>query len=126
MRTVCEGSFHVALPPDRAAALFTPEGERAWAPGWDPAYPGGPDGPVFTTHDGATVWLALGALHYARVTPGVQAGTVSVRLEPEQGGTRAHVAYDLTALSPAAALGDFEAGFPAMMRDWERRIAAAA
>ena len=31
MRHVCTGSFHVALPPDRAAALFTPEGERAWA-----------------------------------------------------------------------------------------------
>ena len=89
MRRVCEGSFHVPLPPARAAELFTPEGERAWAPGWEPDYPAGPGGPVFTTHAGTTVWVALGGLRYARVTPGVQAGTVEVRCEPAAGGTRA-------------------------------------
>jgi hypothetical protein len=39
MRYVCSGSLHVALPRERAAVLFTPEGERAWAPGWAPEYP---------------------------------------------------------------------------------------
>jgi hypothetical protein len=125
MRRICTGSLHVALPPARPAPLFTPEGERAWAPGWDPAYPAGADGPVFTTHGGATVWVALGDLRYARVTPGVQAGTVAVRLEPEGDGTRAHVTYDLTALSDAAGLEAFAAGFGALMRDWERHLAAA-
>ena len=125
MRHVCTGSIHVALPPERAAALFTPEGERAWARGWAPEYPAGAGGPVFTTHDGDTVWVALGDLRYARVTPGVQAGTVSVRLAAEGGGTRADVTYDLTALSEHADLAAFAAGFDAMLATWERDIAAA-
>jgi hypothetical protein len=124
MRRVCEGTLHVALPPARAAALFTPEGERPWAPGWDPAYPGGRDGPVFTTGAGATVWLALGGLRYARVTPGLQAGIVEVRCDPDGAGTRARVGYDLTALSAAADLEHFDAQFADQLREWERRIAA--
>jgi hypothetical protein len=125
MRHICHGSFHVALPPDRAAALFTPEGERAWAREWAPEYPAGAGGPVFTTHHGRTVWIALGDLRYARVTPGVQAGIVAVRCEPEGDGTRAHVTYDLTALSDAADLGAFAAGFDDLMDSWARDIAAA-
>jgi hypothetical protein len=123
MRYVCTGSLRVALPPERAAALFTPEGERAWAQGWAPEYPA--DGPVFLTHDGATVWVELGDLRYARVTPGVQAGTVSVRLTPDGDGSRAEVTYDLTALSGAARLDAFAAEFDAMLATWERDIAAA-
>jgi hypothetical protein len=124
MRRVCTGSFHVALPPDAAAALFTPEGERAWARGWSPDRPA-PGGPVFTTHDGATVWVELGGLRYARVTPGVEAGTVAVRLEADGAGTRAEVTYDLTALADEARLAEFAAGFEAMLAGWERDIAAA-
>ncbi len=124
MRQVCRGSLHVALPPERAAVLFTPEGERAWARGWAPEYPAGDAGPVFTTHDGTTVWVAVGDLRYARVTPGVQAGTVTVRLAAEGDGTRADVTYDLTALSDHASLAEFAAGFDAMLATWERDIAA--
>jgi hypothetical protein len=29
----------VGLPPEQALALFTAEGERRWAEGWDPQYP---------------------------------------------------------------------------------------
>jgi len=123
MRCVCVGSVHVALPPARAAALFTPEGERLWAHGWAPEYP--TDGPVFLTDDGATVWVELGDLRYARVTPGVQAGTVAVRLAPDGDGTRAEVTYDLTALSGDTDLAAFAAGFDDMMAAWERDIAAA-
>src|SRR5437588_11717644 len=43
----------VGLPREQALALFTPEGERRWAEGWDPQYPepGRREGPgaVFTT-----------------------------------------------------------------------------
>ena len=124
MRYVCTGSLHVALPPEAAAALFTPEGERAWARGWSPEYPAA-GGPVFTTHEGATVWVELGGLRYARVTPGVEAGTVAVRLAAEGTGTRAEVTYDLTALADAARLAAFAAGFDAMLAGWERDIAAA-
>ena len=122
---VCSGTVRVALPPERARHYFTPEGERAWAPSWDPDYPGDHDG-VFTTHDGATIWLDLGELRYARVTPGVQAGTVAVDLAPDgAGGTRAAVTYDLTALGPDAGLASFGADFDAMMAAWEEHIAAA-
>ena len=120
----CSGAVRIPLPPDRARELFTAEGERAWAPGWDPAYPGGHDR-VFVTHEGATVWVALGDLRYARVTPGVQAGTVEVRCAPDGDGTRAEATYDLTALGPDADLAAFRAGFPAMMEAWEASIAAA-
>ena len=124
-RIICSGSVRVALPPERAHHYFTPEGERAWAPGWNPDYPGGHQG-VFTTHDGTTIWLDLGDLRYARVTPGVQAGTVAVDLAPDTGGgTRAAVTYDLTALGPEADLEGFRAGFDAMLAAWEERIAAA-
>ena len=121
---ICSGTVRVALRPERAHHYFTPEGERAWAPGWDPAYPGDHGG-VFTTHDGATIWLDLGDLRYARVTPGVQAGTVAVDLAPDNGGTRATVTYDLTALGPDADLAGFRDGFGAMMAAWEEHIAAA-
>ena len=122
MRCVCTGSLHVALPPERAASLFTPEGERSWAPGWAPEYPA--DGPVFLTGGGTTVWVEVGELRYARVTPGVQAGTVAVRLAPDGDGTRADVTYDLTALSGDADLAAFAAGFDDMMAAWEQAIAA--
>ena len=40
-----------------------------------------------------------GCVRYARVTPGVAAGTVTVALEADgAGGTRAQVTYDLTSL----------------------------
>jgi hypothetical protein len=30
------GSFHLDAAPRRAFALFTAQGERLWAPGWEP------------------------------------------------------------------------------------------
>jgi hypothetical protein len=62
-----------------------------------------------------------------RVTPGVQAGTISVDLRPERDGTVADVRYELTALDPAAdgELEAFAAGYDAYMAHWERLIAAA-
>ena len=80
---------------------------------------------MFLTHGGATVWVAVGDLRYARVTPGVRAGTVEVRCAPDGDGTRAEVTYDLTALGPDADLAGFRAGFPAMLAAWEAAIAAA-
>ena len=121
----CRGTVRVPLPPDEAIELFTPEGERRWVDGWDPSYPGGDDA-VFLT--GATTWVTVErgdrARRYARVTPGVQAGTVDVRCEPEGGCTVATVAYELTALSPEAELDAFAAGYDAFLAGWEREIAA--
>jgi hypothetical protein len=124
----CRGEVRVALPPAAAAELFTPEGERAWAPGWDPSYPVA-GGPVFVTARGdrETTWITLDDLRYARVTPGVQAGTISVDLRADGDGTIAEVRYDLTSLHPDAdhELDAFAAGFVELMADWERWIAEA-
>jgi hypothetical protein len=121
----CRGAVRVALPPDEAIELFTPEGERTWVAGWDPTYPGGDDG-VFVTD--ATTWVTVErserVRRYARVTPGVQAGTVSVRCEPDGAGTVATVGYELTALGPDADLAAFAAGYADFMAGWERQIAA--
>jgi hypothetical protein len=127
------GTINVPLPPDEALALFTPAGERAWAPGWDPRYPAGEDtspGTAFTTHDGAAFWViadrTADSMRYARITPGVHAGTVEVRCEPAGSATRAHVSYDLTTLAgDDDAVDRFAAHYPSMLAEWERLIAAA-
>lgn len=135
------GTVPVAAPPAEALELFTPEGERRWADGWDPAWvhPAGgalAPGAVFRTRHGGeeTVWLvaevdrAAGRVRYVRDTPGSRVGTVEVRCAPAPGGgTIARVTYDLTALSPAgeAYLATFEAGYGEMMAEWERDIARA-
>src|SRR4029453_3704426 len=106
----------VALPPKQAIELFTPEGERKWSAGWDPVYPrpertAGPGAVFITGHDGhTTTWTMVdhtaGCVRYARVTPGVAAGTVTVALEADgAGGTRAQVTYDLTSLPAGGARG---------------------
>lgn len=111
-------TIRVRLAPPKALSLFTPEGEREWVAGWDPAPVHAPDGSlsregaVFrTTHGGEeTVWLVLrvdrraGAADYVRITPGSRLGTVGLRCRDDgDGGTVVEVAYRLTALSPAGA-----------------------
>jgi hypothetical protein len=107
--------FVVEQPMAQAFHLFEPEGERAWAPGWDPVYVHPRDGAaavgmVFTTEHGGehTVWTMLrhepaeGRVEYLRVTPGSRIGWVKVRCRP--GGasrTTVSVTYELTALSEA-------------------------
>jgi hypothetical protein len=127
-------TVRVPAPVERARWYFTPEGERAWAgEHWDPSYPAGPPagdgsalGTVFVVH--GTVWTVVESaplrLRYARVTPDVWAGTVTVALS---GATLAEVAYDLTALSDDGAhrLEHFAAGFEHEMSAWEPAIAAA-
>ena len=86
----CAEEFTIALPREAAMALFTAEGERAWAgDGWDPRFPSPErrDGPgaVFTTeHSGLTTWVMVDQqpdrVRYARVTDGVTAGTIAVEV----------------------------------------------
>jgi hypothetical protein len=128
----------VALPPKQAIELFTPEGERKWSARWDPVYPrpertAGPGAVFITGHDGhTTTWTVVdhtaGCVRYARVTPGVAAGTVTVALEADgAGGTRAQVTYDLTSLSADgdARLADFDRAYDADIAEWETAIAQA-
>jgi hypothetical protein len=133
------GEVRVELPPERALFLFTPVGERLWAPGWDPSFPaggsgdGGAAGTVFVTAAGGveTFWVVVergeGSARYARVAPGVSAGTVEVRLRAADDATVAEVAYDLTALSDEgdAALAELESGYDDFLGEWRDAMAAA-
>jgi len=130
-RRLLSGTIAVPLPPDEALGLFTPAGERAWVPGWDPHFPSGEDsspGTTFTTHGGGTFWVIADrtpdSMRYARITPGVHAGIVEVRCEPAGPVTRAHVTYDLTGLADPVTVDRFADGFAAMLAEWERLIAA--
>jgi hypothetical protein len=128
----------VGLPREPAMALFTPEGERRWADGWDPHYPApsrreGP-GTVFTTghagHDATWVMVDQGSdcVRYARIVHGMTAGTVAVEVVGNcEDATRVRVTYDLTALTPAGEtwLEAYNADYDTAIAGWSSEIAAA-
>jgi hypothetical protein len=133
------GSFSVlGSVPDVVPLFITADGERAWVPGWEPAFPLADHrherGEVWTTQGaaGRTIWVtaerrADGAL-FARVTPDVSAGLVDVRCYPgAPGTTEVVVEYDLTALGPAGtvALEHLARGFAAMLEDWRVAVGRA-
>lgn len=128
----------VGLPADRAIALFTPEGERRRADGWDPHYPQ-PDrregaGAVFITRHGdqETTWIMVdqepGRVRYARVTKGMTAGTVAVDVVgSREHSTEVRVTYDLTSLTPAGErwLDGFDSHYEAAIGSWATESADA-
>jgi hypothetical protein len=131
-------SFTLDLPRERAFEFFTPEGERAWAPGWDPRYLHPADGHaevgmVFTTSlSEETVWMMLryepaaGRVEYLRLTPGSRLGVVRVQCTPlSPGRTQVDVSYELTALTEAgnAAIRALdERAFSAFIAGWPEAI----
>ena len=113
-RMVRTHHFDLPMPPAAALRYFTPEGERAWAQGWEPRYLHPADGRatagmVFTTGQGGeeTLWTMTrhepeaGVVEYLRVTPGSRMGAVRVQCSEADAGTRVSVTYALTALTPA-------------------------
>ena len=139
MRVRPSGQFDVALPAADAIDLFTPEGERRWIPGWDPAYPTGQPsedpGTVFVTVSGGveTTWIVLridrlgATAAYARTTPGHHAGVVRVGCaDAATGHSTVAVAYDMTLLgSDLTGLDAHAEGrFDLMMQEWSDAIAA--
>ena len=132
------GRIQVGLPAAEAFRLFTPRGEQAWEPGWQPRFPAlVPDdtepGTVFETDARGqhTVWLVTGRdpgrrICYARVTPGEQAGLVTVTITAAGGSSEVEVSYQLTALSPAAGhqLREFADRYPAYLQSWQDAITA--
>jgi len=139
MRLQSSGQFDVALPAADAIDLFTPEGERGWVPGWDPAYPTGQpsedSGTVFVTMSGGveTTWVVLkidrpgATAAYARTTPGHHAGVVRVGCaDAANGHSTVEVAYDMTLLGndPAGLDAYAEGRFDLMMQEWSDAIAA--
>ena len=134
--------FTLALPLAEALQLFTPEGERAWAEGWDPKYLQPADGRaargmVFTTAHGGedTIWMmvrhepAQGLVEYVRCTPGSRIGRVLVQCSAlEATRTRVNVIYALTGLSEPgnARIRELdEARYRHFINSWESAIARA-
>ena len=123
---------------EEAMALFTADGERRWAEGWEPRYPeptrrDGP-GAVFTTAHGGhrTTWVMVDhqpeRIRYARVTHGMTAGTVAIDVAAsDERLTRLRVSYDLNALSTAGEtwLAAFDAAYESEIASWATDIAAA-
>jgi hypothetical protein len=132
------GRIQVGLPPAEAFRLFTPRGEQEWAHGWQPRFPAAsPDdtepGTVFETaaHGQHTIWLVIDRepgerISYARVTPGHQAGTVTVDISADGDRSEVEVTYELTALSDTAdgELRGFGASYQAYLQSWQEAIAA--
>lgn len=113
-RAVRTTTIRLNAAPNRVFPLFTPEGERHWAKGWNPEYRYPASGvvephAVFVTrgHQGReTIWTVLlydpAALRvaYDRITPGLHAAIVEVACEPGPAGTTiGHVTYTFTGLS---------------------------
>jgi len=139
MRLQSLGQFDVALAAADAIGLFTPEGERAWVPGWDPAYPAGvpseDPGTVFVTISLGveTTWVVLEidrpatTAAYARITPGHHAGVVRVGCaDAATGHSTVAVAYDMTLLGndPVGLDAYAESRFELMMQEWSDAIAS--
>ena len=132
------GRIHVALPPGEAFRLFTPRGEQDWAHGWHPQFPAPAlddtePGTVFETsaHGQNTIWLVTDRqparrISYARVTPGDQAGTVTVDISAAGRHSEVEVTYQLTALTGPGRrkLGEFADSYPAYLQSWEDAITA--
>jgi hypothetical protein len=105
-------TFHLEAPLARVFPLFTADGERAWAPGWEPRILSGAEerGSAFitTAHNGAMVtWIvtdyrpAQGRVSYARLVHDSNIGLVDVSCTEAHGGTDVSVRYTLTAVSEA-------------------------
>ena len=141
MHIVRSHSLVVERPLAEAFECFTPEGERAWAKGWEPRYHHPEDGRlerglVFTTGGGAehTIWTVMRLdrphlVEYVRTTPGSRTGTVLVQCTAlGDSRTRATVVYSLTSLTEAGArvLREMDdAAFQRFIESWEQSIAEA-
>ena len=133
-------SFRLEAPLARVFPLFTAEGERSWAPGWEPLMLSGAveRGSAFSTraHSGIeTTWIvadyrpAEGKVSYARLAQGSNIGLVDVTCTEEGGGTIVTVRYTLTGVSEQgrAFVSEFlEAGhYTRMIEEWRVMTSAA-
>src|SRR3569623_1416684 len=131
-------TFHLDAPLARVLPLFTAEGERSWAEGWDPEVLSGGEsrGSVFRTHnaDRQTVWIVTdtrpeeGRVSYARLALGSNMWLVDVHCtRAVAGGTDVSVRYTLTPISEEGErfVHDFLAPdqYDAMIEEW--RVATA-
>ena len=130
-------SFIARAPLDVAWPLFGAEGERAWAPGWEPEFmwprePIDQEGMVFKiSHElGPAVWVntafdkAAKRIQYVYVIPEVVATVISLHLVPSGHSTRVDVTNERTALSEAACdqVRDMAQADKAVGEEWSRQI----
>lgn len=136
MRVRLTGSFELAGTLDAVLPLFTAEGERRWAPGWEPVWADETHqhavGEVWTTAGPpSTTWVTVdtGANHvrYARVASDDSAGLVTVTCVENSERTTVTVDYDLSALSDSGAdrLAHFAAGYDDMLAHWQHHTSRA-
>ena len=135
------GSFHLDAPLAQVFALFTPEGERAWAAAWNPEMLSGREerGSAFRTHshDGRdTTWIVIdyrpedGRVSYARLARDSNIGLVDVVCSAAAaGGTDVRVRYTLTGVSAQGQkfVREFLGAdhYRAMMEEWRTATSAA-
>ncbi|MBA2675542.1 MAG: SRPBCC family protein [Ramlibacter sp.] len=137
---VCnQQALRLPLPVDAAFQLFTPKGEESWIPEWRPRYIRPADGKteagmVFTTGEGAefTIWqvadfdAAARKARYARTTPALRVGMVTVDAKPlGDSETEVLVRYEMTALSGAGeeSMTQYEGeAFVQMIGQWREMI----
>src|SRR3954452_14570729 len=135
MRVQLTGSFTLPASVERVMPLFTAEGERAWAPGWEPSYADSDVhevGQVWTTTGPPeTTWVTVQAddtcVRYARVALGNSAGIVTVTCRASAAGTDVTTSYDMTALSTAGEkrLAEFASSYDEMLEQWRLHTTAA-
>jgi hypothetical protein len=134
-------SFRLEAPLEQVFPLFTAEGERRWAPGWEPVILSGAveRGSAFVTraHSGIeTTWIvadyrpAEGRVSYARLAQGSNIGLVDVICTAaEGGGTLVSVRYTLTGVSEQgrAFVREFlePAHYARMIDEWRLATSAA-
>jgi hypothetical protein len=125
-------------PPEAVFPLLCPVREAEWLVDWDPLLVVSTSGVaeedcVFVTpsEPADTIWYVTdyepetGFIAFVRVTPGVTATRLSIRLAKAPGGSTAHITYTQTSLGAegdAVVDGFTEAAFTAFMQLWERRI----
>jgi len=133
------GGFDLPCDADTAFPLFSPEGEREWAPGWNPiaVYPETitfKSNTVFRLGHGSeeSIWAILKAdsqshcAEYVRVAPASHAARISVKIESVS-PNRSHVivSYAVTAFGEhtSTVLESFsEDAYAQRMRDWQQQI----
>ena len=129
---------HLAAPPWAVFPLLCPVREAEWVPGWDPPLVISASGLaepdcVFTTEGdpGPAVWYvtrhepAAGFVEMIKVTPGVTACRLTIRLRAAALGTDAEVTYMHTSLGPegdAFVEGFTEDHYRRFMKEWEDRL----
>jgi len=135
------GTFHLGAPRAQVLPLFTAQGEREWAPGWDPEMLSGAEqrGSAFRTRhpDGrTTTWIVIeyrpaeGRAGYARLAEDSNIGLVDVVCtEAAGGGTDVSVRYTLTPLHAGAEpfVEHFLSAehYDRMMEEWRAAASAA-